>query len=358
MRFIPLFIILTISLFSQENYFKSNKTGMKLEEIDFDQVENEEFYLYENMKENSFIKKVEFYDNEKNELVWFKEIEYKANTEIPIKISKTEGKVKEIEVYSSKELLESFYKYKDNELEFREESMYDTKDLISSVIRYDDSDEIIFTDRYFRGSKGELRSVKRENSGDYINHWFYSNGSIIESWFIEGEARIRTIYSELGDSLSVISYNNEDISYIEEYSYWDDRVLKSVIKTSGDYVEERYYNSSGLVSELKIKNKDILVKSHLYRYSEDTVISEKITGHGKTEEYLHTLDSKGDVILISYHIDGELKSNTIIESDDKEIKEFFKDGVIYLREYFQDKERIEKELFIDGVLFKSEKIVE
>lgn len=358
MKFLPIYFFLTISIFSQENYFRSNKTGMKLEEVDLEQAESEEFYLYELREKDSNIKKVELYDNEEDELVWEKEVEYKTNSEIPVKISKFEGKIKEIEVFADNGLLVTYHKYRSNELEFYEKSLYDTNDLITSVIRYDESDNILFTDSYFRGSKGELRSVKRESGEEYINHWFYSNGSIIESWFIEGGTRIRTIYSELGDTLSVISYNNEDVSYIEEYSYRDDRVLKSVIRTFGDYVEERFYNSSGLVSELKIKNKDILVKSHLYRYSEDTVISEKITGHGKTEEYLHTLDSNGDVILISYYVDGELKSNTIIESDDKEIKEFFKDGVIYLREYFQDKERIEKELFIDGELFKSEKIVE
>lgn len=356
MRFLPLFLLLSLSIFPQTTYFRSNNTGMKLEEIDILDINNEEFYISITNNEDDKIIREEFYDN--SSLTWYMDKSYTNSPDLPNQIIKIEGNIREVSNYKDNGLLQDFSRFKNDDLEYKETSLYNNKGFIKSLTRTDINDEVIYTDFFFRGSKGELRSVIRESGDGYSNHWFYSNGAIVESWFIEGNSKTRTNFTEDGDTLSVTNYIDEEVSYFEDYNYDENRVLVSIIKTIGESKEERFYNSNGYVSNLKIKANDILVRSHSYGYSDDTLISEKITGHGKIEEFIYTLDSNGDVILISYYVDRVLKSNTIIESDDKEIKEFFKDGVIYLREYFKDKEKVERELFIDGILFKSEKIDE
>lgn len=354
MRYLILFLVITIMpLFSEENYFKSNKSGMLLEKID--RSETGEYYIHQNKDTDNWTINEKFYssDDLKTDTI----SSYSPNFSRLIKVVKVEGPKKKIDYYSEGRI-DSSETYRDSELRTIEKYIYNESSLLVRLDLMDSDEEIIYSDYYYRNRDGSLRRIHRTSDEGYQNYWYYKDGSISEFWHIIDNTKIVTSYNEDGEVYRKKGFIDELLSYEENLTYTEDGILLKSVKVKDNIEEEKYYNKSGLVSEFKILENGLLTRKHLYSYQGDSLIKETINGHGKKEEILFTLDTEGEPVLTSYYENDKLIKNVIDEGDNLQIIEYFKDENIFLKEFMDNGEKVKTEYYLDGVLFKSESISE
>lgn len=326
---------------------------MLLEKIE--RSEAEEYYIHQSKDWENWTINENFYSSD--ELKTNTISSYSPNFSRLIKEVKVEGSEKKIDYYSSGRI-EKSEMYKDSELDSIEKYIYDNSSRLVRLDLLNSSEELIYSDNYYRNRNGSLRRIHRTSDDGYQNYWYYKDGSISEFWHITNNTKIATSYNEDGEVYSKKGYVDDQISYEETLTYSKDGLLQKSVKVKGDIEEEKYYNNSGLVYEYKVLESGLLIRKHFYTYKGDSLIKETVNGHGKKEEILFTLDADGEPVLTSYYENGNLIKNVIDEGDNIQIIEFYKDENIFLKEFMDNGEKVKTEYYLDGVLFKSESFSE
>lgn len=348
--FVIIILFFSVSLYGETIYYNSNKSGMILDEIKESEVG--EFYIIKNSDDIKWTNTFVYFENNieiKKNIEFYSENFYKIekivyiDNDSVIEEIYSENLLREIHTIN-KEILTSqdIYTYKnDNEL-YMVESL-------------DAEKNILYVDRYYRNPDGSLRKLIRNSPDGYQNLWFYKNGSIIESWFIKDIFTTRSKYNLTGKLLEQIEYENEDIVSNEVFEYSDNGTVNRSNKVSGTKVFDKRYNSNGKIVEIRILENNILEQKSNFEYVNDLISKEIITGHGKREETIYERNDSDDISSVFFYINGELKKVKLIESEDSEIYEYYRNNLIYLKEYIFQGERIRRDLYLDGKLFKSEK---
>lgn len=349
-------LLLTLSLFpliSEDIYYDSNKSGMLLEVTDKD--DKGDYYIVQSKDSVSWIISESFFSS--GELKRVVERNYNPNFSTLIKVITTEGSSKKIEYYSGGRI-DFTENYDGDDLNTIEKYNYNKS---SQLIRLDicsSSEEIIYSDLFYRNRDGSLRMIKRTSEDGYQNYWYYIDGSISEFWHVSGNTKIATLYNDNGEIYNKKGFTDDVLSFEENLIYTEDGKLDKTVKVKGTVTEEKYYNESDLVEQYKVFDNGLLLRKHLYFYQDDFLIKEVINGHGKREEVLYTLDIEGEPVLTSYYENGKIVKNVIEEGENSQIIEFYKDENIYLKEFLKHGEILKTEYYLDGVLFKSESISE
>ncbi len=344
---------LSIPIFSETQYYNSNKSGMILEEIN--QNQKNEFYIIKELKEDTWSQIFSFY--KEGEIKTVTEEFYTSNYQILTKKIVIDGNKKDIEFYNNR-LITKIEKYKNDLLLNSTLYNYNSNKQLSGIEQLDVDQTVLYNEYYYRNSDGSLRKIFRSTNEGYYIHWFYNDGLVVESWLVEDNRSTRTKYHLDGSLLNVTVYLDNEIFSTEKFSYNENGDPDFSKKTSGDVVTLKQFNSDGTTYEIRELNNDILVKKTQNIYEDKLLIKEIITGHGKKEEYQYLRDDEDEVNVIIHKINGVLHQKTIIQSEESEIFEYYRDGVIYLKEYYINGERIQKDLFLDGELFKSESFSE
>ncbi len=354
MKFLPIIILFLLSniSFSETILYNSNKSGMLLNEI----TDNNkgEYYIIKNIDSALYEYKYTFYDNG---ILTITTIEtYSDNFNELLKILRIEGSEEESEYYKNKKIIRIEKIDKDILLN-TSYYFYNSRNELSKVEVKDLNDELLYIDQYLRYRDGSLRKLIRTSEDGFVNHWIYKSGNIVETWLIEGNKSNRTKFHEDGVIDSVIEYdNNKEISN-ETYLYSSSGELLETTKITGDIRIEKKYQDNKVYSFKSLEN-DRLIKKSEYSYKGDYVSKEIITGHGMKEEYEYFRDEEDEITTVKYYINNNLKRNTSVVDDKSENIEYYRDGIIYLKEYYVEGEKIKKELFHNGLLFKSESLSE
>lgn len=345
---ICLLFFLSISIFSENLYYNSNNSGMILDKINYNEIED--FYVIEEVDNEIWTKTYTFYENE---IVFKTQVNfYTDNFYELIKVVNTEDGLT-IEYIYSDNLLFNVITYNNGKLVNKEVYTYNKRKLIN-VICTDINEEILYVDKYFRNKDGSLRKLIRQSSDDFLNHWLYKDGIIIESWLVKGDLYTRTKYNLKGKIVDIIQYKDNITLSSEHLDYNTEGMLITSSKISGTRVIQKIYNLDGNIEESKVLDNGILVQKNNYEYNDNLISKEIVTGHGKHEETLYERDESDEVSSIHFYINGELKKIKLIDGEDSEIFEYYRNNVIYLKEFFIQGERIQRDLYLDGKLFKSE----
>jgi hypothetical protein len=326
---------------------------MVLEKITYDQVsehyiesiiDDESWSISKKLYEDGVLKKTTIENYSKNFISLL-------NIEIREDNSKT------IEIYTNDRLSDkSIFEY--DKLTVIEGYIYDRNFRLSEVKRFNSSNELLYRDLYFRSDDGSLRKLQRSISDGFYMHWFYKNGSIVESWLVEGEKTTRTEFNIDGTLKIITVFGNKKEESSEYFEYWSNGKVKYSEKSFGDIIEKKDFNKNGLKIKHNILENGIVSKYNQYEYSQELLTKEIITGHGLKEHNIYNRDESGDLTSIEYYIKDILKRVRIFESDESEIIEYYKDKLIYLKEFYFEGEKIKKDLYHNGKLFKSESFSE
>lgn len=346
---IILFFMLSISIFTETQYYNSNKSGMILEEINPNQ--KKEFYIIKELKEDTWSHIYSYYKDDVIKTVT--EEFYTPNYQILTRKLIIDGNQKDIEFYNNR-LISNIEKYKNDQLLSSTIYQYNIDKQLTGIEQQDAEKIVLYKEFYYRNSDGGLRKIFRSTNEGYYIHWFYNDGFVVESWLIEDNRSTRTKYNLDGSLLIITVYVDDEIYSTEEFSYRKNGILVFSKKISGDIVTQKLFNSDGTIYEIRELNSDILIRKTQNIYKDKLLIKEIITGHGKKEEYQYIRDDEDEINIILQQINGVLHQKTIIESEESKIFEYYRDGVIYLKEYYTNGERVQKDLFLNGELFKSE----
>lgn len=351
-------LIVVLSLLSftylgaETRYYNSNKTGMLLNEISLSEAGD--YYIKEERDEVNFYIKRTFNKEGKAD----KEIKsfYDGNFDKLLRIEESYDNEENISIFENNRLIKKEF-IKDDKIVTYQEYFYTEEKLLRNIEYKNSENQLLYSDNYYRNSQGALRRVIRSSENVVSNYWYYKDGAILESWYIDGDNKTRTRFKSNGDIISSTGYINDDISFIKEYTYKDNN-LKKTLRKSGNSSVEEIYNDLGLVAEKNILENELIIKKYIYTYDGENLVKEFIGGHGLTEEIFYTLDSEGTIEQTDYYVNSELRSRKISDGEDSETVEYFKKGKLYLKEYYIQKDRVKRERYIDGVLYKSENISE
>lgn len=350
-----LFLFLTISMpiFSETQYYNSNKSGMILDEIN--QKQTKEFYIVKESNDETWSYKYSFIKN--GVIKTLTEEFYSSDYVNLLNKEITEGSKKNIEYYDNNIIIKN-EEYKKSILLSSTLYHYNSKRQLLWIEQLGPDNIQLYKEQYYRNSDNSLRKILRSNLDGYYIHWFYNDGLVVESWLIEDKDSTRTKFNLDGALSSITNYINNEIESKEEYRYKDDSTLDFSVKTSGDFVTQKMYNADGSTSEIREFKNDILIKNSRFEYNDKLLERQVITGHGKKEEFIYSRNDDDEIKIIIYKINGILNQKTIIQSKEFEIFEYYRDGVIYLKEYYTNGEKTQRDLFLDGELFKSENFSE
>lgn len=354
MKSYPIIILLLLAniSFSESILYNSNKSGMLLNEITIE--DKGEYYIAKDTDLTLFQYIYTFYDNG---ILSRTVIEtYSDNFNELLKIFSVKGSEEELEYYKNKKIIR-IEKVDKDVLLTSSEYFYNSKNELSKVEVKDVNSELIYIDQYLRYRDGSLRKLIRTSEDGFVNHWIYNRGVIIETWLIEGDKSNRTKFNDDGVIHSVIEYeNNKEVSN-QTYLYSSSGDLLETTKIVGDLQFEKKYKDNKVYTLRSLEN-DRLIKKNEYSYLGDYVSREVITGHGMKEEYEYFRDEEDEITVVNYYINDNLKRKTTVVDDKSENIEYYRDGIIYLKEYYVEGEKIKKELFHNGLLFKSESLSE
>lgn len=349
-QFVIIILFFSASLYGETIYYNSNKSGMILDEIKESEVG--EFYISKTSDYITWTNTFLYFENNieiKRNIEFYTENFYKIKKNVYIEDDSvieeiyTDNLLREIRTIENDILIsKDIYTYKNNT------ELY----MVESV---DSEMNILYVDKYYRNPHGSLRKLIRNSPNGYQNLWFYKNGTIIESWFIKDIFTTRFKYNLAGKLLEQIEYENEDIVSNEVFEYSDNGTVIRSNKVSGIKVFDKQYNSDGKIIEVRILENNILVQKTNFEYVNDLISKEIITGHGKREETIYERNDSDDISSVFFYINGELKKVKLIESEDSEIYEYYRNKQLYLKEFIFQGERIRRDLYLDGKLFKSEK---
>ncbi|MGL1894394.1 MAG: hypothetical protein OCD02_22375 [Spirochaetaceae bacterium] len=344
-----LFLLFSQFLYSETLFHKSNKSGMLLGQIKDEKLVD--IYVKEEIDNENFTKSFTLFNN--NIIQHIKLDVYTENFKTLVSSSKIEKEIKTVEFYTD-ELLRIIETYKNKILYSSEKYSYNSDRKLHKVELIDLDGVLIYTDVYFRNKDGALRAIKRSSEIGYYYHWFYKDGAIIESWFIEGNSATQTKYNNSGAIFNVTDYVNDVLVSNEEIEYFQSGKLKSSNKSIGTNIERKKFNNRGVISESNTYENNILQKKELYEYKDDVLVKVLIVGHGKKEETFYYRNKDNIINLIEYYVNDKLKRKEYIIDEDTEIWEHYRDEILYLKEYYYLGERLKKELYHKGSLFKSE----
>ncbi len=350
MRFFYICLLtLQFMLFANDTYYKSNNSGIILDEITLDNLT--EYFV---VKETDLDKKETIYKLYNNDNLLKTTIEYyNQNFTSLVKIEIIKESSTEIEFYDNNRLtkLES---YKKGELNSYIVFYYDKNWNLSQKEYFNSNSEINYTDIYHRKNDGGLRKLERINSENFIQQWIYNNGLIVETWLIEGSIKTRSLLNSDGKVKSEIVYREDELVSIEEFEYSSIGNIKNRIKKIGNERVENFYGQTGLLLENKVYIEDILQKKTAYSYLDNLIKEIIITGHGKRErvEYMY-ISGEDEPYIKNFYINN-LLDKKIMTDKENEIIEYYKNDMIFLKEYFASGEKVKKDFYLDGKLFKSE----
>lgn len=354
MRFIVLLLIISnISLFSNTKYYNSNKSGMILNEINKNEIS--EYYIVQTTFRDKSVVESKFYKN--SDIIKTIKETYNYKFMQLIKKEVTEDDKLTISSYENSRIIKKSLFVADELRSFIEYEYDENNQLFLSTSK-DSHGETIYRDRFFRHKNGSLRKIERNSEDGYINYWYYEDGVVVETWQFDGESRIRTEYKNSSEILRKTIYEDDKVVSKTEYNYNDSGKLEKTVNVTGDREITKLYSAQGLVLEKNIIENDILVKKFKNIYEDGNLISETIGGHGLTEEIFYSYNDEDEIVTTTNYINKNLVSKNVVTGENSELIEYYKDGELYLKEYFSHKERVKRELFLDGVLFKSEIISE
>ena len=347
-------LIFLISFYveSETIYFDSNKSGMILDEITSDSIE--EFYIKKDIDTDLKINTLLFYEDKK---ILKKQIEYYNDSFNELsKVLYIENTSEIEEIYSNN--LVSNVITKDKGIIESIENLYYTDDnRLTRIEKFDGNNNLIYKDIFYRNSSGSLRKLTRESSDGYFSYWLYQNNLLIEYWLVKNNSATRTLYNSDGTFSEVVNYIDEKEVSKEIFTYRDMNIINS-IKTGNNITVYKDYNDSGLIKEERTLEAGVLKKKINYNYIEGILKSELLTGHGKREEIVYNRDSDNEILSINYYINDELKKINSITDEESEIIIYYRNNEIYLKEFYYQDELIKKDLYLNGKIFKSENIDE
>jgi hypothetical protein len=348
-RILICLIFITISISAEQIYYNSNKSLMLLDPIEVNSTGD--YFVIRDEHSDTFSYIYTFY--KEGEEVRIREEFYLDDFLKIKKIIISENGTKTVEHYTS-DLLSEVETFDSVGLLSRETFTYNNKRELINVESRNSEEKLIYEEVFYRNSDGALRKLIHKSDDGYYNHWFYKDGVIVESWLIEGDDSTRSTYDLDGKIQNVTQFDKSGSISSEEYTYNNKGILLSSIKILGERSDNKNYDESGNLIEHRVLENDILTKKNVYEYDGDLLIKEFVTGHGKREEYLFQYDEDDEISTTFYYVNGEIKRINSIVDEDSEVVEYYKNNVIYLKEYFLLGERIQRDLYLDGELFKSE----
>lgn len=267
-----------------------------------------------------------------------------------------EGSQRVVEIYENGQLkeVETYYSEK---LESRDIYFYDENGELKYLERYNSEGEKLYRDSYFRNSDGSLRRLIRSEDSGLYHHWFYSDNKISESWLIEGDMKTRSLYKD-GRVKQRVVYSGDDVISNEQFYFSDNGLLLRTVMTSNGNETVKEYNSEGLLVRVSLLTDGILNKLSEYRYREEFLILETITGHGLRERIEYNRDDEGELTSTSHFINDSLKRRHIYLGQDGEHIEYYREDTLYQKEFYIDGERVQRDLYLNGELYRSEKFNE
>lgn len=358
MKIIPLlsvFVLLPLSsqVSSQVSYYNSNRSGMLLNEITIS--ERDEYYIKKDIDNlNKTIEQTLYKDGKvKKTTKEFFNMDFSRLIRSHVK----EGDISSDILYFNGRVSEK-KNFKDSILETKEVYKYNGFNELTSIEYFDENDSLIYSDLYYRNIDKSLRKIVRTANEGYRNYWYYKDGNITESWFIDGNLKVRSEFDDNSNIIKKTGFEDEEIIYYEDYHYSIEGILERSVKYEETEEIEKIYNQLGLVLEKNIIENGLLKIKYNNTYKDGYLVKESVGGHGQTEVTEYTLDSEGEPILTEYFVNSKLKRRNIKDGEDSEIIEYYKNDELYLKEFYTHKERVKRELYLDGILFKSENISE
>ena len=356
MKFLYLIIYLNFSLlcFSQQNFYLSNNSGMILDEIEQDQIG--QFCIVKQSNRNNWKIEYTYYNN--GNVVKYLEETYSKNFNILNERVTIENNNKTVEVFNNN-LLSNITSYLEEIVVQRINYTYNSKNYISKIEYYNENNILEYKDEYYTNNDGSLRKIIRKKRNDYSLNWFYKNGKIVESWLTEENKTTRTIYLDNGKIDTETIYNNNIEISMEKNTYRANGTISFKRKVNSKETIESNYNNSNLIIDEKLYKNEILTKITKFIYDKNLYLIESIsTGHGIKEKVLYIRNEDGVLKETQIYINDLIDYKIIFFDENRETYEFYRDGIIILKEYYINNEKIKRELYLDGKLYKSEKLNE
>jgi hypothetical protein len=354
-RFLVLFLTLFLPQFisAEIKYFKSDEVGITLEQIAWYRIEEFEYVVSLEEKDNTIIKRL--YKNQKEVNRWesvydnnarkIKESEYSENILTSILKYNKDGAVSEEYLYTQGELSEKqVYHY--------------TKIGLAKIQAFNGKDELLYEDFFSLSRNGRLRSVIRiwANGNIRISRFAFGSSILVEQReYIESKMFI-TRFNSKGKVISweqwqderlenskVIVYNS-DLSIIqreEETDHLKNQTTVRIYDENGHLLNEEVSLNSSKQSEVQ------------YEYdNKGRLIVKRIKGPLGIEEWRYFYNDADKLLKEEYFLRGFHEKSTYYEGEGSYYEEIFRDDEVFLRVYYKEDKKVKEEFIVDGKVEK------
>ena len=339
------FLLLSVSVFSQESYYRSNSIGSMFEKID-PAKKDLEYYLYVNDKFRTIIKIL--YKDKKEVRKWI--IKRNQNAEMLSEDEYINRKITYRRIFEDGNF-KKLYFYKNEKIYYIEEYKYsEDKNLIQKIV-YDRKSLELYREYYNYSRDGKLRNIIRKDSnGEWgYNKYYYSTGNVIKKEALENEegsfsssydnnARLINNTEIFTDGRKIVTkyHYNDDSRFYDSQTFLETQ--KGLVLARGEILNDKF----GRPVRDILKNKDGKIISdlnYIYRTDEGLELSELLVLKGE-DEFRTVFKYRGDKLIkkqifkngeilnISY-FEGE-----ILEEIYSKVESVFKDAKLVLKIYY------------------------
>jgi YD repeat-containing protein len=352
-----LFILLTLFIvtaaYTEIKYFRSNEIGITLEKIEWYRVDEFEYVVTLEEKDNTVIKRL--YKDEEEIKRWeihfdkrmrkIKESEYQNNLLYAVLLYNKDGSLHEELLYTQGKLYEKkLYHY--------------SKRGLSKVQTSNEIDEILYEDFYSLASSGRLRSVIRiwANGNIRISRFAFGSGLLVEQReYIENKMYIARFDSKgrlisweqwQDDKLEkskLIVYNPEtgNKEREEETDHTANESIVRLYDDKGNLLKEDAASGSSIQSEVT------------YEYDDKgRLLVKRVKGPLGIEEWRYFYNDADKLVKEEYWRRGFHEKTTFYTEETSYYEEIYRENEVFLRVYYENEKKVKEEFIIDGKIEK------
>jgi hypothetical protein len=346
-------IFISLSLFPDTLYFRSDWVGIELEKIDRYRIDEFDYVLEVTKETGKLVKKLyqkrkewkrwEIISNTKGEKT--DEFQYENNVLTLHDAFDKKARVKTEEIYKAGVLSEKkVYSYSTRGIDFAD--------------TFDSKENRLYTDEYVLAANGRLRSIRRvfpDNSVAVI-HYTYGEGTLVGEWEYRDGKIFDTKFNERGKAIRREEWNRDQLGIVKEYAY-DKDSGKIVSETETNLKEkskiERTYDTDGNVALEKIESAAEEPFEISYTYDGKHKIAARKKSSIGIEEWKYTYNPDETIATEDYYKRGFLEMHTVYSGKDTRYEEILRDEEVFIRVYYVKDKKAKEEFIQDGKVIRT-----